>query len=248
MESIGAQAGKLIAEMEGAAALDDGARSYLAFHAVRYVLLAETVGRLVADRDPSTLRILDVGPAYQTDLFRRLWPAAHVDSLGLADHRFEPRPGERHFEVDLNAVDASGDGVEDPYDVVVLAEVIEHLSTAAGTVLSFLASAVASGGYLVVQTPNAVALPRRLKMLAGRNPAEPIRAGRTNPGHFHEFTARELVAEAEQVGLVPDSVELGNYFVSDQTWRQRYNRLFGPRLPRNWRDGITAVFRRPNGI
>ena len=62
------------------------------------------------------------------------------------------------------------------------------------------------GGVLVVQTPNAVSLPRRLAMLGGRNPYELIREDATNPGHFREYTAAELRRYAAVAGLAVESL------------------------------------------
>ena len=75
------------------------------------------------------MRVLDVGPAYQTALFRAMWDGLVVDTLGFGDVRFAPRDGERHFHVDLNET-VGAEVVEGGHDMVVVAEVIEHLYTA----------------------------------------------------------------------------------------------------------------------
>src|SRR5205823_6516869 len=87
------------------------------------------------------------------------------------------------------------------YDVVVMAEVIEHLYTAPELVLGFLKTLVADNGLVIIQTPNAAALSKRLKLLFGRNPYELIRVDTTNPGHFREYTSRELIRIAEGAGF-----------------------------------------------
>ena len=195
---------------------------------------------------PGTVRVLDVGPAYQTALLRAMWDGLVVDTLGFGDIRFAPRAGERHFHVDLNET-AGAEVVEGGHDLVVVAEVIEHLYTAAPTVLAFLRRFLRAGGTLLLQTPNAVALPRRLKMLIGRNPTEPIRPNRLDPGHFHEYTVAELAAAAAAADLTVDHVDLANYFANGGRLRRRYNELVAPRLPGSLRDGITiAPHRRPH--
>ncbi len=181
-----------------------------------------------------------MGIAYQTALFRAMWPDLVVDTLGFGDVRFAPRPTERHFHVDLNET-AGVEVVDGGHDLVVLAEVIEHLYTAAPTVLAFLRRFLRTGGTLLLQTPNAVALPRRLKMLAGRNPTEPIRPDRFDPGHFHEYTVGELTAAARAAGFDVGRTDLANYFANGGAVRRRYNELVAPLLPGSLRDGITMV-------
>ena len=78
------------------------------------------------------------------------------------------------------------------YDLVVFAEVIEHLHTSPVHTLAFVRGLLADAGVLILQTPNAASLPKRLKLLAGRNPYELIRADGGNPGHFREYTLAEL--------------------------------------------------------
>jgi len=217
---------------------DEASRDYLRFHTPRYRYLLGAVAEVIGGRSPATVRVLDVGPAYQTALLRAMWDGLVVDTLGYGDIRFRPRAGERHFHVDLNET-AGAEVVEGGHDVVVLAEVIEHLYTAPATVLAFLRRFLRPGGTLLLQTPNAVALPRRLKMLLGRNPAEPIRPDRLDPGHFHESTVAELAAAAAAADLTVDRVDLANYFANGGRLRRRYNDLVAPRLPGSLRDGIT---------
>jgi SAM-dependent methyltransferase len=153
-----------------------------------------------------------------------------------------PRDGEVHRELDLNdAVNEGGDG---RYDVVVMAEVIEHLLLPAGLVFRSLAGWLRPGGVLVVQTPNAVALHKRLRMLVGISPFEPIRQSRDNPGHFHEFTLPELDDAARTAGLEPAGAITANYFGAPTAPGRAYASL-GKVLPRALRHGITAWYRRP---
>src|SRR5215211_5014051 len=136
---------------------------YRRTHERRYELLLELV------RGLSPARILVVGPSHESALLRAVAP---VDTFGWGDDRFPRVEGEGHYEHDLN----------DPaypelgrYDVVVCAEVVEHLHVSAESVLRALGAALVPAGRLVLQTPNATSLPKRLRMLVGRNPSEPIR-------------------------------------------------------------------------
>ena len=209
-------------------------RTYLRYHERRYATLCAVARDLLAGRREP--RVLDVGPMFEARLLRDM--GAAVDTLGFAHPLFPPRDGERHLELDLNDPGRDGEG---SYDLVVAAEVIEHLHTDAATVLRHLASWLRPGGALLIQTPNAVALHKRLRMLAGRNPIEPIRADSSNPGHFHEYTLRELLDAAAGAGLAVAGWRAENYFGASALARA-YARA-GRVLPPSLRHGITIWLR-----
>jgi 2-polyprenyl-3-methyl-5-hydroxy-6-metoxy-1,4-benzoquinol methylase len=124
------------------------------------------------------------------------------------------------------------------YDLVVMAEVIEHLPVSPSHVFSFLASLLRPGGYLLLQTPNACSLSKRLKMLIGRNPFELIRDDLHNPGHFREYTMRELAGYAGAAGFNVRRVTTANYF-SGERLHSRVAAGISFALPAPLRNGIT---------
>ena len=161
------------------------------------------------------------------------------------------------------AADLSG------YELIIMAEVIEHLYTSPSLVLGFLQSLLRPGGLLIVQTPNALAIGRRFKMLLGRPPFELIRENPYNPGHFREYTARELEKYGRQLGLVivhsehHHSIDLRHKFAlmsrktegreaaGKRTLLYRLHELgitnFVYRhLPPTLRTGLTVIFQRPS--
>jgi trans-aconitate methyltransferase len=224
------------------------AAAYAAVHAPRYaILIAGLRHRLGRDADGHSLRILDVGPAAQTALIRRALPGATVDSLGFANPRVPPREGERHIDFDLNrAGELAQRPTLDPYDAIVLAEVLEHLATSPRAVLECLAGWLVPGGLLVIQTPNALALHKRLRALAGRSPlgaAADVTAPSHSQAHFREYTLGELRALAAAVGLEPEEVVLANHFRHVGAARRLYDRLTAV-LPAGTRQGITVYLRR----
>ena len=207
---------------------------YLRTHSRRYELLLD----LVAELAPA--RILVVGPSYDAVLLRETLPAATVNTLGWHDHRFPLREGERHTQLDLNSDDRPD---LEPHDLVICAEVIEHLHVAPVPVLRFLATGLRPDGHLVLQTPNATALPKRVRLLLGRNPYDPIRETAFNPGHFHEYTADELCGEVATAGLDVVRVLTANYFDHGSRKNRAYRALERV-LPPTFREGITVVARR----
>jgi SAM-dependent methyltransferase len=221
-------------------------KAYVQFHRRRFDLLIELLDR--CERTSPLQRILDVGPFVQTEMIRQRFPGAIVDTLGIEDPRFRGRRQETHYEFNLNRIpDANGRPPIREYDVVVLAEVIEHLAVAPLAVLRYLGSAVRPGGWVVVQTPNACAIHKRLGMIVGRNPFSMITIEDTEEhdlGHIREYTLRELRALGDAAGLKASESLTANYFDGGRAIHKAFIAL-GRILPATLRDGITMVYRRP---
>jgi len=129
------------------------------------------------------------------------------------------------------------------HDVVIVAEVIEHLYTSPRVVLEFIGTFTKPNGFLVIQTPNACALPKRIRMLRGQNPFEMIRETPGNPGHLREYTRREVIDVCAQCRFRLTDEILDNYFDGDTPGVRLFN-LFTPLVPRTWRNGMTMCFRK----
>ena len=228
--------------------LDTEGRDYLRFHAKRYSFLLDVLGEcvntVVQETGTSCDRILDVGPSVLTQFIRDKNIARNIDSLGFQDHRFKRRQDDVHIEYDLTkAVETASWPQTSPYDIVVMAEVIEHLPISPSHVFAFLSGLLDPRGFLIIQTPNACSLPKRLRMLRGQNPYEMIRESQQNPGHFREYTVRELAGFAQANGFLVHSVSTANYFLRN-TWTSRAFRCLGGLFPVSMRDGITMCMRK----
>ena len=217
---------------------------YLTFHKRRYAFLLETIrGELQGALDLHW-RFLDVGPAFQTPLLRAAYPNAKVDTAGFVDRRFPARVGEAHFETDLNSADQPD---ITGYDLIVMAEVLEHLYAPPTQVLTRIRKWLKPGGLLILQTPNPVSLGKRIQLLGGHSPFEIIREHSTNPGHFCEYTVEDLSSVAKRAGFEVADLRLTNYFGPGGFKNQIYNWLCLA-LPGNLQDGITAVLRKPKSF
>lgn len=225
--------------------LDPDSGAYLHFHARRFSYLVDAVEELAKTRAGSTCRILDIGPSFQTALFRDALPQATVNTLGYPDGRFPHRAGEEHFTLDLNETQyperCASPSVE--HDIVVIAEVLEHLYTAPQLVLRYVSGWVRPAGTVLIQTPNAVALRKRRQMLRGQHPFELIRDQRTNPGHFREYTVPELREAARASDFEMERVECRNYFGTPSSKSRIYDALC-TMAPGYLHDGITAWLRK----
>jgi SAM-dependent methyltransferase len=224
--------------------------SYADYHAPRFRYLLALIDRYA----PSGALLLDVGLSPFTDRLRR-HVGRPVDSIGL--ERDEGAPSGRHFHVDLNRVEHASCAVpRRHYGAIVFAEVLEHLHAAPGPVLRFLGDRLDAGGVLILQTPNAASLPKRLKLLVGTQPYEMLRGDARNPGHVREYTLRELTELAAANGFAAAMVDRRYYFdarfadVREDGSGGRSRPIAGTvknvvyrALPPPLREGITLVLR-----
>jgi 2-polyprenyl-3-methyl-5-hydroxy-6-metoxy-1,4-benzoquinol methylase len=218
---------------------DAESAAYLRYHRHRYAVILERASRALRGVPLGSARVLDVGPMLQTALLREHFPSATIDALGFPHPTAPLREHERHLDADLDALDTAPEA-DGSYHLVVVAEVIEHLNTPASRVLAYLSGFLRPAGVLLVQTPNAAALHKRVRALTGRSA---LNAAAPDPGHVHEYTLGELVNAAGQTGLWVVDVSLANYFAHPSAAGTAW-RLAGPLLPSRWRHGITLELRR----
>lgn len=197
--------------------------SSLAYHAKRYERLVNTVSSLVSHIDKNTndqVTILDVGPWWQTELFRK-YLKVHVNTLGLGENPpiiDKPRSNEHYFQQDLNlAINNEYRNDIPPHHIIVMAEVIEHLTTAPTHILKKIKKFLHPDGFLVLTTPNAVALRKRIKMIKGKVPYNLISEDPIYPSHFREYTIEELTKFAHECGF-----SCLNYNITND-WDWRFN-------------------------
>ncbi len=225
-------------------------RGYLAYHAPRFRFLVELCRRMLP---AGAERALDIGPSPFSKLLREALPCP-VDTLGL-ESPGDLVAGAHHHQANLNRPESLPSGLP-TYDLIVFAEVVEHLHASPTRVLSSLGEHLRRPGVLVLQTPNAAALPKRLKLLAGRNPYELIREDPSNPGHFREYTLDELRTIAAGAGFEVTAEFRRFYFDARYAHHEdgaaRPRRVLGSvknllyrALPPFLREGITIVLRAP---
>ena len=197
-------------------------------------------------KSSSYRRILDIGNSSQTLLFSKAISNAQVDTLGYFDVRYPIDESSHHYEYDLNdSIDEEAWILPEngTYDIISFLEVIEHLYTSPIPVLGMLREFLSDDGFLVIQTPNAAALWKRVLLLKGRNPYELIRLSRTAPGHFREYTVKELKDYAAQTGFEVVETRVDNFYKHTNPFPikwQSYTRW----LPDTCKDSITITLRK----
>lgn len=230
---------------EYANTLSDGADDYWKIHRKRFQWTANLIIELalqLKQLGQPVKKILDIGPSYQTILLDHIFPDIQIDTLGFYDARYVPKGETAHISFDLNDTfdrEKWPSCSDKKYDIIVMLEVIEHLYTSPKIIFTFLGEIMQFGGFLVIQTPNAVSLSKRLTMIRGKNPYELIRETRTNPGHFREYTKKELSELAEAAGLEVVETYLLNYFNKGGLLSKISNIL-----PSSMREGMTLVLRK----
>jgi SAM-dependent methyltransferase len=187
--------------------LQQSQSGYVRYHAPRYETLLKLLHKLYTGVE----KILDVGISPFNEIaYQSL--KTNIDTIGF----IEDKPTETGFnyQFDLNKAQHEADWRRDipQYDIIVFSEVLEHLHTSPKLVLAFLRSLLKKGGRIIIQTPNATVLHKRLQMLLGANPYNLIRDDITNPAHFREYTARELEFYCRDAGFDIEVLSFENYF------------------------------------
>jgi SAM-dependent methyltransferase len=221
------------------------------YHAPRYAFLIRLLKEFGVQRG---VTVLDVGVSSLTMQLREAFRMP-IDSIGFG--KDEASDGGRHFDFDLNLAQQRESWRTDlpGYQVVVMAEVLEHLHTAPQLVLAFISSLLVPNGLLIVQTPNAAALTKRIKLVFGRNPYEMLRTDRSDPGHHREYTIAELRNIGQGLGFHEERCVTGFYFdarvarhgyegVHRQPFLGSIKNAIYPLLPMNLREGITLIWRK----
>jgi len=223
---------------------------YTQHHSARWDYLLAACIRSVPRRDSA---VLDVGRSkfssmlamYYTDL-ATMGFAPEVDDDAQTQLSTAAGRVVEHIIFDLNrSQDPTCWPETRKFDLIVCAEVLEHLFCAPELVFLFFRSILAVDGTFIVQTPNAVALRKRIKMILGIHPFERIRCYDRNPGHHREYTRAELIDIGELCGFALVSHSFVDYFGCDGSPAKRAAgrlwKLIGLALP-SCREGQTAVY------
>ncbi len=215
-------------------------QKYIEFHKYRYAYLIQQLEQISKTfKQPQDIKILDIGPAYQTSLIRKYFPEATVDTLGFNHPRNDLRPGEQHYIQDLNESNKPWEIESNQYHIIVFCEVIEHLYSKPELCLHKLYNALIKKGHIIIQTPNAVAIHKRIKLLFGLNPYNLLEESMT--GHFREYTTKELKNMLTNVGLSTTFLSVKNYFNSSTSILNKLYIKLEAIIPGQLRDGITIV-------
>ena len=223
----------------------DAARLYQKIHANRFQKTFDICKRLAPNPH---IQVLDVGPSNLTKLLTQEYD--HVSTLGLDIAVDEGGQQDTSllslhlphisFELNNSPYTDRWPVINQKFDLIVYAETIEHLSIAPEYSLVFLASLLAENGILLVTTPNAAMIIKRLiLLLKGKNPYERIRLFSKNPGHFREYTMNEMIT----IGAICQCEVLFTKHVNFYSAASFVQTLLKNLLPR-FRDSLVIAYRK----
>ncbi|WP_428032040.1 class I SAM-dependent methyltransferase [Ancylobacter sp.] len=223
---------------------------YAAYHKQRFERVLAFCAQYCPDPESS---VLDIGRSVLSGMLLQRY--TNVTTMGFPLDAGGGMPDDLpltgirgHIAYDLNKAQSLEDiPSRETFDLIVFAEVVEHLYTAPELTMFALRSLMKPGGIMIVQTPNAASLNRRLKALIGLSTTERIRIDNTNPGHFREYTKSELVEIAGIAGFDICEHQYLEYFGVAGTARASLARaLFAAvvALIPSFRRGQTLILRR----
>ncbi|MCI4350060.1 MAG: class I SAM-dependent methyltransferase [Thermoplasmata archaeon] len=178
--------------------IPEGQLPYLRFQARRYASIVEFLAPLAP---LSTRKVLDLGGgvgSLAVALHAAFGGSYHLAEVGAAPPQWL-EVGARyglvaHHTVDLGALDGLAALPRD-YDLILLVEVVEHLTGNPLFLLRELHDHLVPGGHVLITTPNQSRLTNRGKLLLGHSIKDsrryPRLPGEVN-GHVIEYTRREL--------------------------------------------------------
>lgn len=168
-------------------------------------------------------KILELGVG-DASLTRKLAEAgAIVDAIEIDSQAASlAQPYCRHVLIaDANSIERAG--LTEKYDIVIAADVLEHLVNPE-LVLSRLKGHLRKGGLLIVSLPNIANIYVRLNLLLGRYPTD--RRGILDETHLHAYTLTTMrrllgktgwVIEGQTVSAIPVAIVLP--FIRRKPWR-----------------------------
>lgn len=195
-----------------------GQREYAVQHKQRFWELFNAVAMLLERKKASgRIKILEIGVSEFSGFYKSLWPEVELHTADRPHNEnyigFTSGACQRisacshHFEIDLNSPESLAEEFRPEamadYDIIVFAEVLEHLVVNPVELLAGLVSLLKSSGQLYLTTPNFFSW-RKMQMIARReNPQQVYPAGDDNwDAHFHhrEFSVKELLSQVQQAG------------------------------------------------
>jgi 2-polyprenyl-3-methyl-5-hydroxy-6-metoxy-1,4-benzoquinol methylase len=205
--------------------------------------------RYLAELDlPEPARVLDVGGGQFAILASKLFgDKATVGDIG-DDYRAPADVAGVGFTI-CNLLEDDPPSFNAAFDLIVLAEVVEHLPVPPYLVLSKIRTWMRPGAALLITTPNLFRLRNVVRMLLGRDPFDTFMLPRdgVSLGHQTEYSARHLSWHIREAGFNLERMEHDQLGQAGFSWKARVARkLLAPlQLRKSWREELVAVARNP---
>lgn len=169
-------------------------KNYLEVHTVRFGEMA----RQLAPYRFAGMQVGSIGVSPFDSLAQSEYGAGYYTAIVPSSDFGRTSAGDRVNQPSLVIFDVTKDtGCADVrFDLLIMAEVLEHLFASDELILSRVRTLIRPGGLLYVSVPNAVRHVNRLKVLAGRNlfPTKDdiLKECWGGYGHIREYTLKEI--------------------------------------------------------
>ncbi|MBI4136788.1 class I SAM-dependent methyltransferase [Candidatus Roizmanbacteria bacterium] len=168
--------------------------AYFVIHQERYKIILQEIMKLNL---PKNSRVLDIG-CYPLHLFTALQREPFEFKMNGIASNHEPVTEENIAQ--LNIEKEKLPFKKETFDLVLMTEVVEHLTVDPRAYLTEVKRVLKNNGYLLITTPNAAHLKNRMKLLSGKSAHFPLeQLLETNVDdesiyfrHNREFTMEEL--------------------------------------------------------
>lgn len=190
-------------------------KDYFVFHEHRF----DHIFSLLSGYDKDNA-LLDVGSHYLHGLFgahclgfRRIF-GADIEYFNSASASRAESIGALIKNCDLARENIPFD--DESFDIVVLAETLEHFNFHPRKVFLEISRVLRPGGELIITTPNLLRLNNRLKCVLGRSINSDIKEDYTPGTHYREYSAAEIKYLLEASGLTMKSLKYADFNYPDR--------------------------------
>jgi SAM-dependent methyltransferase len=140
--------------------------------------------------------------------------------------------------------------VENKYDLIVMCEVIEHLTVPPDLIFKKLKKYLKPGGWLLLTTPNFYRFRNLVRMIFGIEIFCPFFQPEKGQGigHFIEYSKENLQWSLKRAGFESIKIEYKQFDLSGATMKAKLARIItSPLLIRPlWRDNLIATAQKPS--
>jgi hypothetical protein len=195
-------------------------REYGLVHRRRFFELFNLSAELLADKESPL--VLEFGVGEHTRLYKTLLDGIRLHAADAGRYGMDGLGVDRSYVLDLT-LQASREAAQIPqgsFDLVLFAEVIEHLLANPIEVITWLLTLVKPTGYLLLTTPNMFAKGNFPAFLGFDNPLPPFPKEEdrvSNAAHLREYSHIELLRFVEAAGGGTKALIFSSCWDDDET-------------------------------
>lgn len=159
-------------------------------------------------------KILDIGVSRFTYILKQIYPALNLTALDFQKSRESQLNSSGIAYLHYNMERDDAELPQNSFDIIIFGEVLEHLAVSPRVIFKKLYAMLKKDGILITTTPNFLSFANRIKCLMGLSPLEEVRENLQNPGHFREYSMKELKEYITGAGFEILTTEYPTYWNS----------------------------------